>query len=339
MIRYLRQPVSTLLILILLSIASYPVANAQSTQNLQDMRIVFTSDRDGTDQLYLMNVDGTNVSMFPYAAARPRFNYQIRYSPVINRIIFEATQDLGYPTQITMTNLDGTGITSLIENRTLVALGGFSPDGAKIVYTATSDGVPEIYTANSNGTNVQQLTSNSFIDNSPEWSPNGLRIIYTSTKDGNSEIYLMNTDGTNQLRLTNNIYSDTSPRWSPDGTRIVFVSDRNGGKDQIFAMNSDGSNVIQLTNSLGFNIEPSWSPDSSRIVFTSGRDDNTEIYVMNSDGTQQTRLTNNLFRDGSPNWVPSQQTQTGRGLRGTYYALNNLTGLRFFRLSNQINFN
>jgi WD40 repeat protein len=55
----------------------------------------------------------------------------------------------------------------------------------------------------------------------------------------------------------------------------------------------------------------SWSPDGNRIAY--GGDTN-QVVVTSFAGS-------------------------GRGLRGTYYALNNLTGLRFFRLSNQINFN
>jgi Tol biopolymer transport system component len=313
---------------------------AQLLLSLQAMRIAFTSNRDGTEQLYLMSVDGTNVTLLPYIGGRPRFNYNVQYSLINNQIVYSKTDDLGQPTQIITTNLDGGAATTIIQERANLSVGSWSPDGSKLVFSGDREGNSEIYVIGSNGANLQRLTSNNYPDYSPVWSPDGNRIVFNSARDGNNEIYVMNSDGSNLVRLTSNVdINDHSPSWSPDGNKIVFVSDRNSGAHHIFAMNSDGSSVIQLTNSTGSNLDPSWSPDGTRIAFTSTRDGNTEIYVMNSDGSQQSRLTNNLVSDGEPSWVPSEKSQTGRGLRGAYYALNNLTGIRFFRLNSQINFN
>jgi Tol biopolymer transport system component len=100
-------------------------------------------------------------------------------------------------------NPDGTGNTNLT-NRT----GGeftpkWSPNGARIAFSADYSGNSDVYVMNSDGTGVTQLTSDPLFDGEPSWSPDGTQILFTSNRDGNAEIYVMNADGTDQTRLTN----------------------------------------------------------------------------------------------------------------------------------------
>jgi TolB protein len=91
----------------------------------------------------------------------------------------------------------------------------WSSDGAKIAFTTTRDGNPEIYVMNADGSVQIRLTNNEAFDYAPAWSPDGRRISFTSHRDGNGEIYVMNTDGSDQTRLTNTLADDIWPAWSP----------------------------------------------------------------------------------------------------------------------------
>ena len=158
-----------------------------------------------------------------------------------------------------------------------------------------------------NGDNLTRLTNNTIGDFSPAWSPDGNKIVFTSNRDRRNEIYVMNIDGTNQTRLTTNP-GNAAATWSPDGTKIAFFSSRDAGRNEIYVMNADGSNQTRITNVPGQDRYPDWSPDGTKIVFTSTRTGSSEvaleIFVMNADGSSQTRLTNNAARDLLPDWSP-----------------------------------
>ncbi len=312
---------------------------AQTTETITQFQIAFTSDRDGTEQIYLMNLDGSNVSLMPMKGYRPRFNYSSVYSPVSKRLSFVSIQDLGFGSQINTMKLDGSGILNVPLGYNLASMGGWSPDGTKLVFSSDTQFGTAIFSMNADGSSVMQLTADHQSNYNPDWSPDGTRIVFVSVRDGNSEIYTMNFDGSHHVRISSTSSEESGPRWSPDGSKLVFASNRNGGNYNIFVMNSDGSNIAQLTNSTGVDIEPAWSPDGTRIVFTSDRDGNAEIYVMNIDGSQQTRLTYNAISDAAPSWIPIQQSQTGTGLRGQYFDASNFTVPKFFRLNASVDYN
>lgn len=177
----------------------------------------------------------------------------------------------------------------------------WSPDGKKIVFSSTRDG---IYVMQANGRNLRRLTDHP--GGSPSWSPDGKRIVFSSTQDGNGDIYVMSTDGNNIHRLTNHPASDSDPAWSPNGREIAFVSGRDGGH-HIYMMDADGRNVRRLTWQRGWNNFPAWSPDGKKIAFSSvleaGRPgERPGIFVMDADGRNIHMLTQGW--DQYPIWSP-----------------------------------
>jgi dipeptidyl aminopeptidase/acylaminoacyl peptidase len=201
-------------------------------------------------------------------------------------------------------NADGSEQTNISNNPAFDGYPHWSPDGKKIAFMTSRDGINyEIYVMNADGTSQTRLTNNADLDAEPSWSPDGTKIAFRSDRDNhNYQIYVMNADGSEQTNISNNTATDIHPDWSPDGTKIAFASDR-AGSYQIYVMNADGSEQTRLTNP-AFGYQPSWSPDGTEIAFSSSRDGNSEIYVMNADGSEQTRLTNNADIDEQPSWSP-----------------------------------
>ncbi|MBW2966498.1 DUF5050 domain-containing protein [Candidatus Woesearchaeota archaeon] len=264
----------------------------------QSENILFVSNRDGNNEIYAMNVDGTGQTRITNNIAR---DYHPIWSPDLNKIIFMSERDGN--AEIYTLNMIDNSIVRITNNPAYDNDPIFSPDGTKITFDSDRNGNNEIYRINSDATGLINLTNNPANDYEPAWSPDGNKIAFYSFRDGNAEIYKMNSDGSGLQNLTNNIAADYYPAFSPDGTKIVFQSDRDGNAE-ICKINIDGSNVIRLTNNSAEEYGPNWSPDGSKIVFISNRDGNWEIYTMNSNGTNQTRLTNNLFIDNCPSWSP-----------------------------------
>jgi Tol biopolymer transport system component len=261
-------------------------------------KILFTSDRDGDHELYVMNIDGseqTRLTNDPGAEKNPA------WSPDSTRIAFSSEKDGNQEIYIIAVN--GSNKMRLTENASDDSLPSWSPDSSAIVFNSDRDGNFNVYSMNADGNNQTRLTEHPGIDLVPSWSPDSKKIAFFSNRDGSFEIYIMNADGTDQTRLTDNPARDSFPKWSPDGKKIAFASDRDGNM-QLYTMNVDGSNKMRLTFSNGHEVNPIWSSDSSKIAFDTNRDGNYNIYTMNTDGSHQIRLTNHPGDDWSPSWSP-----------------------------------
>ena len=214
--------------------------------------IMFVSDRDGDDEIYVMDADGTNqvnLTNHPdddrYAVWSPdgtRIAFHRGGSPNVDVYVMDA--DGGNPTALTNSPGNDTWPT-------------WSPDGTRIAFTSERDGNSEIYVMNADGTNVVRLTEQPGIGRHPRWSPDGSKIAFESERDGDWEIYVMNTDG----------------------SRIAFHSNRDR-EWEIYMMNADGSGGARLTDRRGIDWHPSWSPDGTKILFDSDRAGNFDIYSM-----------------------------------------------------------
>ena len=259
-------------------------------------RIAFQSNRDGNEEVYVMNPDGTGQTNLTNNAAN---DLEPVFSPDGSKIAFRSNRDGN--TEIYLMNADGTGQVNLTNNAANDFQPAFSPDGGRIAFYSDRDGNTEIYVMNADGTGQTNLTNNPAFEFEPTFSPDGSKIAFRSDRDGNLEIYVMNAGGTGQTNLTNNAADDFEPAFSPDGSKITFKSDRDGN-DEIYLMDAAGTGQTNLTNNAADDYQPAFSPDGSKIAFASDRDGNDEIYVMDADGRTQTRLTNNAAVDSHPSY-------------------------------------
>jgi WD40-like Beta Propeller Repeat len=197
---------------------------------------------------------------------------------------------------------DGSGHHTIPIATRVWRLGGWSPDGSKLVYAGFCSAVVEctdVYVVNLDGSGTTRIT-NTGGSAWPAWSPAGDRIAFAPSALG---IYTMTPLGTNVTKIPNTENGiPSSGAWSPSGGRIAFTKGV-GSRFEVFAVNVDGSGLAQLTADGGF--LPAWSPDGRMIAFESARSGHSEIYTMNADGTAQTRLTTTTG-DGvfDPDWQP-----------------------------------
>jgi uncharacterized protein YjdB len=120
-------------------------------------RIAFVSTRDGTPHIYVMDVDGTNVTRLTSDAqpdARPVFTAD-------GEAIVFASQRTGKP-QIWMVNLDGTGLKQLTTD-SLSFSPAVSPDGGIIAYVSLRNKNYDIWLMSRDGSNQRAFTR------SPAW--------------------------------------------------------------------------------------------------------------------------------------------------------------------------
>ncbi|MBN2205795.1 MAG: Tol-Pal system beta propeller repeat protein TolB [Candidatus Aminicenantes bacterium] len=257
-------------------------------------KIVFVSDRDGNDELYMMDYDGENQT-------RLTFNKVIDYMPAWSM----DGQTIAY------TSYRGGGADLYLfrftegRNAAVAATGtnfapSFSPDGKKLAFCSTQDGNAEIYVAQSDGSGIRRLTFNKSIDTSPTWSPTGREIAFTSDRGGTPQIYAMDAEGSNVRRVSfGGTYHD-QPAWSPAGDQIAYVS-RVDQVFDIYVLNLRSSQIIKLTEGNARNESPAWSPDGRHLVFSSSLPGTNQIYGIDYDGAGLRRLTS-LGNNKLPDW-------------------------------------
>ncbi|MDX9857929.1 MAG: MBL fold metallo-hydrolase [candidate division Zixibacteria bacterium] len=279
-------------------------------QNL-DGKIAFYSPRNGRDDIFIMNADGSNVELVTKGKDGGKCP---DISPDGTRIVFVSLRD-GNSDLYLLDLVSGTEqrLTSLpsVERQPK-----WSPDGGQITFQSDRDGNYEIHVMDADGTNWQRLTNNEAEELWPNWSPDGRQISFSSNRDGNWEVYVVNTDGSGLRRLTTSDLDETGVSWSPDGTRLAF---RSGPARQfqgdIHVMNVDGTHEITLTDFDGVEENPVWSPDGRQIAFQTMKDGNFEIYAMDADGSNLRNLINHPANDYWPSWVsPSSGSHTGKCL-------------------------
>ena len=221
-----------------------------------DKSIVFLSNRDGAQNIYVMDIDGSNVRQ------ADRYYRAERATVVGGRRLRDPVhvKDYASYTELWKMNADGTGQVQInrkrVPGRTADA---FPPTGDTILFMSNRDGNYEIYTMEINGSNQRRLTASPEQKIFPMWSPDGAKIAYSvnSPRNRSAVIHVMNSDGSEDTALTTAVGRSENPCWSPDGSKIVFQSERDGNFE-IYSMNPDGSGQTRLTNSTGWDGWASW---------------------------------------------------------------------------------
>ena len=285
--------------------------NAEAYFSADGKQLIFqsTRDRHGCDQIYTMNVDGSNVNMISNGEGRTTCSY---FFPNGKRILYSSTH-LGdkqcpprpdyskgyvwavYPTyDIFIANPDGSNPKQLTTTPGYDAETTITRDGKKLVFTSMRGGDLDIYTMDADGKNVKQLTNEIGYDGGPFWSYDGKQIVYRAyhptTEDSKRdyldllkrnlirpttlEIWVMNSDGSNKRQVTKNGKANFGPYFFPEGKRIIFASNMDDPKERnfdLYKINVDGSGLERITFSPAFDGFPMFSPDGKKLVFASNR--------------------------------------------------------------------
>jgi len=253
-----------ILLVITLAIVINTACSGIATKSLTG-RIVFVSNRDGNQQIYIMNADGTNQTRLTKNSAT---DANPKPSADGKKIVFDSNRD-GNP-EIYVMNADGSSLVQLTFDTypDIPALSEscytpvWSMDGTRMAFLSLVHG------------NLQTL-------------------------------YVMNADGSNRVKIAQAgmVSSVGVPTWSADNVHIAFSQSHSPSSGIIQIVNCDGTNLVSCPNH-SLDYAPSYSPNGSKIAFCTTHDGNNQIYIMNADGTGQIRITNDAAEDSYPSWCP-----------------------------------
>src|SRR5207247_1940126 len=178
-------------------------------------QIAFVSDRDGNDEIYVMNADGSSPTRL---TNNPATDFEPAWSPNAQKIAFTSQRDDARYYEIYVMEADGSHPTRLTNNPGENLAPAWSPDGKRIAFTSMG----EVYVMNADGSSPTRLTSSP-----PDWdgagdaawSPDGAKIAFDGAipyySGAQWDIYVMNADGSGVVRLTQGAGNNYLPAWKP----------------------------------------------------------------------------------------------------------------------------
>jgi Tol biopolymer transport system component len=258
--------------------------------------IAFTTDRDGNNEIYVMDAAGGKPVNLTRNPASDTFE---DWSPDGKKLVFESDRD-GQPEVYVMT-ANGTHQRNLTRNGNADGVPSWSPNGKHVAFYSTRTGSVCVFVMDADGGNVRQLTFGG--DDYPtDWSADGRYILFHRFA---SDVWAVDVVTGEERQLTTSPGMDVDASWFPKSSLIAFSTERYGDREVAFMTpDGDAGPVTRLTNSPGTDGWPHPSPDEQRIAFASDRYGSLDVFVMNVDGSGEERLTTQLATDWLPRWQP-----------------------------------
>ena len=220
-------------------------------------RIVFVAIYQDRPQVYVVNIDGSDVQRLTSGTAQ---NDQPVWSPDGSRIAFRRWElSSGGQSDIWVMNADGSDARNLtsdmgVTNQTSPTWSPIIAGKYRIAFSSqTNDpnGEAHLFTMADDGSDKLQITSGAVFDEQPSWSPDGANIAferYSAFISG--DLFLVAPTGGNERRLSplGLAFGQFGPTWSPDGKMVAFTSKHADERTyQVYTVWADGTRLAQRT--------------------------------------------------------------------------------------------
>ena len=308
----------------LVTLSSPPVMAREAERELKGRgsrgQIVFVSDRDGDEEIFVMNGDGSDVTQLTH---NERDDWDPRWGPGGKRIVFArcARESCYEDIDIHVMRADGSNAHRVIHLATWDEDPAWSPNGKWIAFAADNGGGGNLVAVRPDGSGLKTLVAQQ--DNStnfaPTWSPDGKRLAFLVGPYDNLAIVRSCCSGGFRHRYLERPETDTwqgAPDWSPDGHWLAYSRDDLEQSDycdpncdptlmdnDLFLISPDSSEEIRVEDHASNSWLPSWSSNGWRLAFVSDRKGSPDIYSIRRYGDGLRRLTNHPGDEWDPDWV------------------------------------
>jgi serine/threonine-protein kinase len=145
-----------------------------------------------------------------------------------------------------------------------------APDGRRLAYQATRDGVTGAMLSRVDGSGEERLTSDKRFNFPTSWSPDSKQLLLTAaSENGYAEVRVIDVDGDRKQRpLLQGSFNIGGGRFSPNGRWIAYVSDESGRNEVYLRSYPDAGTRMQVSVEGG--AEPVWSKSGQELFFRNG---------------------------------------------------------------------
>ncbi len=209
--------------------------------NPNGTEIVFVSDRDGNDEIYVMDITGNNLRRLTNNNVR---DFSPSWSPDGTKIAYISNMAGGF--DIYVMDVDGANNVNITNSPSNERGAIWSPTMNQIAFISNQSGVYQIYTVLADGSNYSRLTYIDYDLVRFNWSPDGTRIAFYNGQNG--QIHQISADGTQEAPITQD-EADIGGFFWLNNQQLIFTDTVNGW----VRIDLDGSNrtVVNLDWSVG----------------------------------------------------------------------------------------
>ena len=272
----------------------YPLpARAPKTE-----KIAFSSNRDGSWDIYIMNPDGSDqVNLTRHKAS----DFSPVWSPTGEHILFVSNRAGIY--DLFLMDANGRNVRRVFRNLAHRIEPTWAPDGQRIAYHAA---MPQwsIQTATIQGIGGVQVALAEIQGGNPSWSPDGEEIAFAAG-ERSRRIYIVELSSRAvRAFLPNQQPWMYGPAWSPDGTKLAFswLKWGVGGRAAIFVANRDGSGLKQIGKPVLGIFQPALFLDGEKLVYVEEAVDRDRQIVTIDLNTRRKKQLTRRGLNFTPSW-------------------------------------
>jgi len=232
--------------------------------------LIFVSNRGGNPGVY--QASATRPESLFAVRADSATNIEPAISPDRTRIAFSSNRAGGGEYDVYVMDADGSNVRRLTTEPGTDGAPVWTPDGARLVFSSTRSGVPQIYVMRADSGEAQALTTSAGGNQTPAVSPDGRTIAFVSIRDGAPRIYRMALDGSGQARATTGVLREVSPEYFPNGDLLYGQERSKGSREWRVMRMPDGAAPVALFQTEQPLLTLSASRDGERVVFVTGKD-------------------------------------------------------------------
>jgi serine/threonine-protein kinase len=157
-------------------------------------------------------------------------------------------------------------------------MGAWTPDGKRIGFQSSRDGVPNVFWQLADGSSgLERLTTSEYAQFPSSWSKDGQLMAFIEiTPATGYDIWVMRMGdpaaGSGQVRkaqlFLQTPFNESAPQFSPDGRWLAYISDESG-RFEIYVQPYPGSGGKWQISTEG-GTEPAWNPNGRELFYRSG---------------------------------------------------------------------
>lgn len=307
----------------------------ESTILLPEGEILFSSERGGDRDLYLINVQTREERVLLDLPSKEGHG---DFAPDGERIVFFSDMD-GDRDLYTIDMRDkDLNIVQLTDSKGSDHLPDWSPDGKYIAFESTRDGNSEIYLMDSDGTNQRRITNNNVRDKQPKFTRDGKFIGFTTIVNGVQKYAKVSVKDvlSSMEDIEVSIYDNENIGYidySSDGKKIAYHG-KESGTPEVYISDLELKDIKKISTPDNYtNWVPVFSPDNKWIAFNKEMGFGTgNIYIMKTDSSDVIQLTDTSTADWGPDWRPYRNNivffDSNRDGDRELYRYDTLTGKR-----------
>ncbi len=190
-----------------------------------------------------------------------------RVSPDGRRVVVATTEN---ETQLWLYDISREALTRFTFEGAVNLNGIWTPDGKRITFQSSKDGVPTVYWQKADGSGgLERLTTGQNSNFPVSWSPDGQVLAFVEVNPTTQrDLWVLRMDDRKTEPFLKTKFDESVARFSPDGHWLAYISNELG-RYEIYVQPYPGPGGKWLISTEG-GTEPAWNPNGREIFYRNG---------------------------------------------------------------------